>query len=251
MRNRPLLLSAVSVFAVCALWEALAAARVIDAAFFPPPHEILGRFLFLCARGETPFLAELAISLVRVLAGALIGAPLAILLAVAAELYPAVGAFLRPWTSFLYPLPKLAILPLLLVLLGLGEAPKVALVAIGVFFLVLLSTGQGIRRIMRSEYYDVALVYRIPLRQRVKHVLLRGAVPEIVNGTKMGLGYGLVNVIAAEYTASQRGIGVFLWNSWDQFHILDLYAGLLAIGLVGWVIFFVANRLEARFSRYD
>ena len=117
--------------------------------------------------------------------------------------------------------------------------------------LVLLSTGQGVRRIMQGEYYDVALVYRLRLRERVIHVLLRGAVPEIVNGFKMGLGYGLVMVIAAEFTATRRGIGAFLWNAWDQFHVLDLYAGLLAVSLCGWLIFFVAARVESRFSRYD
>ena len=172
-------------------------------------------------------------------------------MAIAAELSPLLGALWRPWVSFLYPLPKLAILPLLFVLLGLGEASKITLVALGVFFLVLLSTGQGVRRIMQGEYYDVALVYRLRLRERVIHVLLRGAVPEIVNGFKMGLGYGLVMVIAAEFTATRRGIGAFLWNAWDQFHVLDLYAGLLAVSLCGWLIFFVAARVESRFSRYD
>lgn len=251
MKTRNVLLSSISVVALSALWQLAVAAGFLDGRFFPPPTAILGRFAALCFAPDGAFLGDLGISLARVAAGTLLAAPAAVLLAVAAELSPAVGALSRPWVSFLYPLPKLAILPLLLVLFGLGEASKVALVALGVFFLVLLSTGQGIRRIMQSEYYDVALVYRLRLRQRVVQVLLRGAIPEIVNGVKMGLGYGLVMVIAAEFTASRRGIGVFLWDSWDQFRVLDLYAGLFAISLVGWLIFFVSARIEARFSRYD
>jgi NitT/TauT family transport system permease protein len=233
------------------LWELAGRAGLVDLRFLPLPSAVTARLFALCFSAGGTFSGDLGISLARVFAGTLLAAPCAILLAALSELSPFVGALTRPWVAFLYPLPKLALLPVILVFLGLGEASKVALVAFGVFFLVFLSTAQGIRRVMQSEYYDVALVYRIPFRKRFFQVLLRGATPEIVNGTKMGLGYGLVMVIAAEFTASQRGVGVFIWDSWDQFRVLDLYAGLLAVSVVGWLIFLVAGFAERRFSRYD
>ena len=241
--------SLTSVLLVLGLWEAAAAAGWIDLRFFPRPTEIVRQCFEHLVYGG--LLYDLRISLWRVAVGSLIAIPLALLVALLTELSPAAGAFARPWISFLYPMPKLAVFPLFLLFLGLGEASKVALVGVGVFFLVLLSAGQGLRRVLASEYYDVALVYRVPLWPRITKVLLRGAMPEIVNGIKLGLGYALVMVIAAEFTASERGIGVFVWNAWDGFRILDLYSGLLLVGVVGWVIFFVSGRLERAFSRYE
>jgi ABC-type nitrate/sulfonate/bicarbonate transport system permease component len=242
------LLSLASVFGGLLLWELCARSGLTDARFFPPPSLILAHLGALLG-GD--FLADLGLSLTRVLAGALIATPLAIALAVAGELSPTIEALLRPWISFLYPLPKVAIYPLLLALLGLGEAPKVALVALGCFFLVLLNAAQGVRRIMASEVYDVALVYDVPLASRVFRVLVRGAAPEIVNGVKLGVGYGLVMVISAEFIASSRGVGVFLWNSWDQFRLLDLWAALAVVSIAGWLLFTACGWLERRVARYD
>ena len=230
------------------LWELCARTGATDARFFPPPTLILLHLAALLS-GDFPY--DLSVSLARVAAGVLIATPLALALALAGELSSVVGALLRPWIAFLYPLPKVAIYPLLLALLGLGEAPKVTLVALGCFFLVLLNATQGIRRIMASEAYDVALVYDVSLTRRIFQVLLRGAAPEIVNGVKLGAGYGLVMVIAAEFTASLRGVGVFLWNAWDQFHLLDLWAALAVVSLAGWLLFTVSAWLERRLARYD
>lgn len=244
-----LLVSVASVLLALGLWEMAGAAEWIDLRFFPRPTEIVRQCYEHLVYGELLF--DLRISLWRVTMGTLIAVPLALVFALAMELNWFVGAVARPWVSFLYPMPKLAVFPLFLVLLGLGEPPKVALVALGVFFLVQLSASQGLRRILRSEFYDVALVYRVSLWNRLVHVLLRGAMPEIVNGIKLGLGYAFVMVIAAEFTATQRGIGAFVWNAWDGFRILDLYSGLLLIGVVGWVIFWLANHAERLFSHYD
>lgn len=248
-RPLPLLQSLASVLILLGLWEVAGAAGWIDLRFFPRPTEIVRQCYEHLVYGE--LLYDLRVSLWRVAAGSLIAIPAALACALLTELSPAAHALVRPWVSFLYPMPKLAVFPLFLVLLGLGEASKVALVAVGVFFLVLLSAAQGLRRILQSEYYDVALVYRVPLWPRIVHVLLWGALPEIISGIKLGLGYALVMVIAAEFTASQRGIGVFVWNAWDGFRILDLYSGLLLIGIVGWLIFYLSGHLERAFSRYE
>jgi ABC-type nitrate/sulfonate/bicarbonate transport system permease component len=241
-------ISLASVLGGLVFWDLCSRFGLFDARFFPPPSAIL---FHLGALLRTDFLSDFGLSLTRVLAGALIATPFAIALAVAGELSPVTGAVLRPWISFLYPLPKVAIYPLLLALLGLGEAPKVALVALGCFFLVLLNAAQGVRRIMASEVYDVALVYDVPLLSRVFRVLLRGAAPEIVNGVKLGVGYGLVMVISAEFIASSRGVGVFLWNAWDQFHLLDLWAALAMVSIAGWLLFAACGWLERRLARYD
>lgn len=242
-------LSVFSILALLAFWEALGMSGAIDLRFFPRPTAILLRFTELLSEG--PMLLDLAVSLRRVALGTLLALPAALAVAVASALSPVVAAIFRPWVAFLYPLPKLALLPLLLVLFGIGEGAKVAMVSLGVFFLVLLNTAQGMRRLLASDFYDVAVVYRISLLARIFRVLLPGALPEILTGLKLGLGYGLVLVIAAEFTASERGIGVFLWNSWDHFRILDLYSALFALSCLGWAIFTLAELAERLWARFD
>ena len=98
--------SIMGLVAVCVLWEMGGRAGWIDLRFFPVPSMIVGRFFQLLLHENSPFLRDLEISLLRVFWGAVIACPLAILLAVYSELSPLVGALLRPWVAFLYPLPK-------------------------------------------------------------------------------------------------------------------------------------------------
>jgi ABC-type nitrate/sulfonate/bicarbonate transport system permease component len=248
--SRSIWLGAASVIGVLGVWQGAADLAWIDSRFFPPPAVIFLR-IFELLGGERNFLTEVGYSLMRLFAGAVIAIPAAVATALLAETRPVAGGLLRPWIGILYPVPKLAIFPLLLILFGIGETSRIAMVAIGVFFLVLLNSMQGIRRIRCSEYYEIASVYRIPPLRLTFRILLQGALPEILSGCKMGVGYGLVMVVAAEFTASRYGLGVFIWNSWDQFRIIDLYSGIFVIGALGVVLFWMLDWIAARFARYD
>ena len=122
--------------------------------------------------------------------------------------------------------------------------PKIAIIAIGIFFLVLLSTVHGVQRLSPFGYLDIVFIYKIPFWKRLFRIIIRGALPEILNGIKMGLGYGLVMVVAGEFSVSRNGIGFFMWNAWDQFRIRDLYCGLIILSLLGLFIFIVLDGIK-------
>lgn len=229
-------ISLVSVVGAFALWEAGSRSGLLNPMFFPAPSSIARRLYELAF--EEGFWSHLRHSAARLALGALIAIPPAITLAFAAELSPIAGRVINPWIAMTYPIPKLAVFPILLTIFGIGESPKVAIIAIGVFFLVFLATAQGTRRIVESGYLDVARVYRIPGSRSLRRVIFRGALPEILGGIKAGMGYGLVMVIAGEFTMSNQGLGVMMWNAWDQFRIVDVYCGLAVLSALGLVLFF-------------
>jgi len=139
----------------------------------------------------------------------------------------------------------------LLVIFGIGDAAKIAIIAIGIFFLVLFNTTQGVKRLISLGYFNIIFIYKIPYRTKISKIIFQGALPEILNGIKMGLGYGLVMVIAGEFTISKNGIGFFMWNAWDQFRILDLYCGLVVISLLGYIIFIFLERIQNRLKGFQ
>ena len=106
------------------------------------------------------------------------------------------------------------------------------------------------RRLMSSGYFDIVKIYKIPYRAKLFRVLVRGTLPEILNGIKIGLGYGLVMVVAGEYTISRNGIGFFMWNAWDQFRIKDLYCGLVVLSALGLFFFFTLDSLQKRLKEF-
>ncbi len=216
-------------------WEALSYFRVINAVYFPAPCVILRRFVHLLLQ-DPAFTQNVLFSLKRLALGALIAVPLALVLGLAVGLSRGFSRFFMPLISLTYPLPKLSILPLLMILLGIGDVSKIAIIAIGIFYFVLLGIIHGIRGLPRV-YDDLAQVYRIPLSKKISSIVLIGILPDILHGCKLGIAYGLVMVVAGEFIAARNGIGFFMWNAWDQFRIIDVYVGLVVFSLLGLAVF--------------
>ena len=180
------------------------------------------------------------------LLGQFIAFPLALLLALLATLKTTFRDILSPWVGLIYPIPKLALFPFLLIALGTGDLSKTTMIALGSFFLMYLSFSLGLRRVYESEVFEVIRVYRVSKIKVFWHVFLKGAAPEIINGVKMGFGYGLVLMVGSEMTMSKNGLGFYMWNAWDQFRILDMYACLAWISLFGILSFRLCDWLENR-----
>ncbi|HRY30108.1 MAG TPA: ABC transporter permease subunit, partial [Elusimicrobiota bacterium] len=217
---------------------------------FPPPSHILDR-LWVLLRTDDTFLRGVLQSHLRLAMGALLAVPLAVFLGLELGLHPVAARLLNPLIAVTYPIPKLAVFPLLMVVFGIGESSKVAIIAIGIFFLVLLSTLQGCRRLFKEDYMDIVTVFRIPPGKRFFSIALRGSLPDILSGLKMGLGYGLVMVVASEFTFSEDGIGFFIWRAWDQFRVVDIYCGLTVLSLSGFLIFAAVDQGTKRLKWYD
>lgn len=242
-RLKNFLLSSFSIIILLVIWEIGSKNNLINALYFPPPSEIISRLFYLIFN-KTTFLNNIWASLYRLTIGSIISIPSAIILGIAISLNKYVDLFFKNLIAVTYPIPKLAIFPLMLIIFGVGDSSKIAIIAIGIFFLVLLSTIHGVQRLFSLGYFDIIIIYKIPFWEKLFRIVIRGTLPEILNGIKMGVGYGLVMVVAGEFSVSRNGIGFFMWNAWDQFCVKDVYCGLIILSLLGLFIFIVLDGIK-------
>lgn len=239
--NRDRLIGLASPIALLLLWEAAADFGWVDARFFPAPSTIAGTFLHLARSGE--LWANLAASLTRLFWGFLIGAGPALLLGLAMGLYRPVRALVEPLVAATYPIPKSAILPLMLLVFGLGEASKIAMVALGVFYPVLINTVAGVLEIDRI-HLDVGRNFGAGGWQTFRTIALPGAAPLIMAGIKLGVGLGLILIAIAEMIGAQSGIGYMIWNAWQLMSVDTMFVGLIVIAVLGFAFTWALDELE-------
>jgi len=227
------------------LWEACTRGGLLDARFFPAPSSIFYYLIFV-SPGEG-LLTDISASLYRIFWGYLAGCASGIALGVTMGLNATVRAIFYPLVALLYPIPKIAILPLIMLVFGIGETSKIVVVAIGSFFLVLINTLHGVDNVAKI-YHDVARVYRIKKACFIWRVILPGSLPAIFTGLKLAIGYSLVIVVAAEFSGADAGIGYLIWQSWETFSIKAMYAGIFVIGAIGLVFSLTLNFIERRLT---
>lgn len=224
------------------LWEILSRTRTIDPRFWPPPSSLVGTFWGLI--GDGSLLANVRISLGRILIGFVAGAVPAIVFGLLMGLFWPLRVLLMPVAASIYAIPKIAIVPLILLVFGLGETGKYVIVAISIFFLVLLNTMAGVLAIDPS-FKDVARNLGAGPLALFFTVAFPGALPSIFTGLRLGLGFALVVIVGTEYIAPNRdGIGYFIWQSWNTLAVNKLFVGLIVTGLMGWLLSLALDLLE-------
>ena len=235
------LVSIVSPILLLVVWEAAGRAGTLDGRFFPAPSAIAGTFFALLQSGE--LLDHTRTSLGRIAIGFTVGAVPGLLLGIAMGLSRIVRAAFKPVVGALYPVPKTAIFPLILLVFGIDEPSKYAIVAIGVFFLVLLNTMAGVLGI-EPVYLDVGRNFGAGRLQVFRTIALPGALPLIFTGVQLAWGNALILIVVAEILGARSGIGYFIQNSYQTFQVEKMYAGLLVIAFIGYVSFLLLDELE-------
>ncbi len=216
---------------ILALWEAASRAGILDQRFFSAPSRISIAFGELLATGE--LVRGCLVSLWRIAAGFLLGAVPGVALGLTMGLFPVVRAFLEPSMAALFPVPKLAILPLILLIFGVGELSKIVIIAVGVFFLVMFNSMAGVVNIDRI-YLDVARNYGASRKDFYLTVALPGALPMVFAGLKLGMGTAMLLMVSSEFVGARSGVGFMIWESWDMFDIERMFAGLISVSAMGY-----------------
>jgi ABC-type nitrate/sulfonate/bicarbonate transport system permease component len=240
-RTRDRLLNVISPLALLLLWELCARFHFIDTRFFPAPSSVFATLIEMLRTGD--LLAHTGISLQRLAYGTIVGALPALILGIAMGLNRPIRALFDPLIAATYPVPKSAILPLALLIFGLGEGSKIFMVAIGVFFPMVINTTTGVLGINKI-YLDVGRNYKASRWNTFWTIALPGALPVIVTGLKLGIGIGLVLIAVAEMVGARSGLGYLIWSAWSTFAVEEMYVGLFAIAIIGFLITLVLNELE-------
>ena len=242
-KSYPNWVSVVSILCLLAIWELICQSGVVSSLFLPAPTAIISALMQMIADGEIGI--SLAASLYRILAGFFIGS----LVGLAVGLVTGTSALMdkigTPIVNAIYPIPKIALLPLFILWLGIGELSKVTIIALGVFFPVAMNTYSGVKNV-DTLLLKVAASFNASWWMTMKSVVLPNALPMIFAGLRLAAGTSLLLLVAAEMIAAQVGIGALILHYGDLMITDRLMAGVIVLSLLGLVFNLILQFVERK-----
>ncbi|MFO1327779.1 MAG: ABC transporter permease [Rubrivivax sp.] len=233
---------------LAAALEVVVRSGQVNAALVPPPSRVAQHLGAILASGS--FAAPLAHTLALLALAYAGGCAAAVALGLAMGRSRIVHDLLEPLVEVLRPLPKPALLPPLILFLGLGDAMKLTVIALGVFFPVLINTQQGVRG-AEALWLDAARTFQHGRAATLWKVVLPAALPMILSGMRVALGIGLVLVVVAEMMAGTGGIGYLIVDMQRSFRIPDMYAWSVILAVLGLALNEVFVRVERRLIHWS
>src|SRR5262245_23776916 len=228
-------------------WQAASDARLVDPLFLPSPLQIAHALRELAGSGELA--RHFGASLMRIGAGWLIGAAAGMVLGGLIGLFWTWRSAGLPFISALFPIPKIALLPLLILWLGIGETSKIATIALGVFFPTVIAVYSGVDQVPRN-LIRMAQSFELPFLDIVRKVVLPGALPTIVAGFRISASIALLLVVSAEMIGAETGIGAFVLQTGNLMQTDQLIAGVVVLSLLGLVVARAIGALETKVTRW-
>lgn len=227
VRYRYLGLNVLSVLAGLGLWTLAAA---LNPATLPNPWEVVQRFVELFRDGTIQI--DVLASMRRVLLGFVIGSGLAIPLGFLMGWYKSFRAILEPWTQFFRTIPPLALIPLMIVLLGIGELPKVVVISLASFLVAIVATFQGVLNVDKT-LINAGRVLGATDLVIFRSIVIPASTPFIMVGLRQGLGASWATVVAAELIAAQEGLGRRMQQAQTFYDLPTIFVGVVLIGILG------------------
>ena len=244
MRSKPSgAAAAIVVFFV--LWHV--AAIILNKAFLPTPLVSFSAFFRVVISGE--ILGHFFVSAWRVVLSLLVAGIPAVLLGLWMGQNKTAYSFFAPFVFFLYPLPKVVFLPVIVILTGIGNAPKVVLIALVVFFQVVVVAMDASRSVPVSAIQSIRSL-NAGKGQIFYHLVLPFALPQIFTSLRVSLGTAIAVLFLAETFASSDGIGYFIMDSMGRRDFDLMYAGIIAMTLLGLAAYAVIDLAERYFCRW-
>lgn len=232
--------------ALLVVWQV--AAVNLDSVFFPPFSAAAARLWDGWITDPEALTTQLAPSVVRLLAGWSIAAAVGIGLGSLVGLSARLHDYADPIVQFLRAIPPPALLPLFLVLFGIGDALKVTLIAFGVVWPILLNTIDGVQSV-DPLHRDTARVYRLRWTDAFLRVILPSAAPRILAGLRISLAIAVILMVISEMVATTNGVGFTIVQAQRSFRMLDMWAGILVLGIIGYALNALLSAAESRVLR--
>jgi NitT/TauT family transport system permease protein len=233
----------IALAAVIALWQLLGSLSLVNPIFLPTPSAILRAIYQLAASGA--LWHHLSASLMRIGTGWMLGTVAGIAVGFAIGLFSHARSVGITFISALFPIPKIALLPLLILWLGIGEEPKIATIALGVFFSTAISVYSGVDAVPRN-LIRMAQSFGVPFSAIVRQVIWPGALPAILAGFRITASVALLLVVSAEMIGAEYGIGAFVLQAGNLMQTDQLLAGVVILSLFGLLVGRLISLLETR-----
>ena len=212
------------------LWQLGAMVGAYDRRFFPAPEDVVRSFDRAIENGtlQDALLVSGYRLIVGFVAGAIIGLVAGFLLGRIRRLAIA----FEPVISALYTVPKLALLPILLLIFGLSDIPILVLIAASVFFIVVISTTAAVSSV-QGTYLEPAECFGSTRYQTVRHVILPASLPAVFVSLRLAAGNAVLVLIGVEFVQGSKGMGYLIWNSWQIFDVGRMYVGVVLVAVFG------------------
>lgn len=225
-------------------WQLLAWA--IDSPALPAPGPALAEF----ARSfNSDLLPQAGVSAWRAVASIVLGTLLAVPLGLVLGRSPRLDSVAAPLIFLTYPVPKVVFLPVLLVLLGLGDLSKIGLITLIVFFQILVTSRDAAKAIPAASVLSVRSL-GANSTQVFRHVVFPAALPEIFTALRIGTGTAIAVLFLAESVAGNSGLGYYIVDSWGRIDYNAMFAGIIAMALLGVLLYEALDALESRMCRW-
>jgi NitT/TauT family transport system permease protein len=213
------------------LWEIVSRNKLISPLYFPPMSKNLVAFYRLMVDGTLPL--ELILSFGRIFGGFFLAIGIMVPLGVAMGLFKPIYNLFEPLTELFRPLPAPAIIPVVMLFLGIGEAMKIIVIAFACSFPILINTMDGVRSV-EPTFVDTAKTFGRGRYEIILKVILPASLHQILTGLRVALPIALIVDIVAEMVGALNGIGRFILVMQRTFNIPEMYAGVFLVALVGY-----------------
>jgi NitT/TauT family transport system permease protein len=212
------------------LWEMMSRWGFISPLLAPAPTSIVRTLISGFTSGQ--ILPEVRVTLYRVLSGIAIGGSVGLTVGLLMGTSRRFREIVDPFIAAIHPLPKIAILPVVMALLGIGDTSRIAVISLTVFFPMAINTMNGVRQIS-PIHLDVARNYGATGIRLFTRVVLPASLPSVLTGMRVAVNLALLITISIEIAGATRGLGALIWTSWEVMRIELLYASLLVIMALG------------------
>jgi ABC-type nitrate/sulfonate/bicarbonate transport system permease component len=242
-RSFELLVGAVPILLILALWQGLCAYGAAPPAILPAPAKVFARLL--AQLGNPAFLAHVATTLIRLFSGFAIAVIVGVAIGIAAAGNRTIASITRPLVRVLAPVPKVALYPALILIFGFENTSKIALVVVDAVFPILLATYQGASMVEPKLVWS-ARAAGAPARRVLFNVVLMAALPSVLTGCRIALIISCIVVFLAEMITSTDGLGHLLVLAARNFETVDMFVPLIMISILGLLLDAGFNALRAR-----
>ncbi|MCG7337122.1 ABC transporter permease [Sporosarcina sp. ACRSM] len=226
----PIYASFLGLVGLIVLWEIICSLNLVSPLFLPAPSAIVTTGWEMVVSGE--IYENLVPSLYRIVVGYAIGSAFGVLIGLVLGFSKWADAIGTPVVYSIYPIPKIALLPLFILWLGIGELSKVTIIALGVFFPVVINTFSGVKNV-DPILIKAAVTFGSSPFNVVRKVILPGSLPMIFAGLKLAAGTSLLLLVSAEMIAAQNGIGAMVLHYGNLMITTKLMVGVLVLSLLG------------------
>ncbi len=246
-RYEPPVIGAAMVLGVILVWQGVAMARVVPELFLPGPSDIWTAFAAYVRDGS--IWIDMLYSGQELLTGYLLAVAVGLPLGLLIGWYKRLKYALDPFISFFYSMPRIALIPLLIIWLGIGVKSKIAVVYLGAFFPIVINTMAGVHN-LDASLLKAARSFSASDAQIFRTIALPGSVPFILTGLRLGVGHSVVGVFVGELVAAQHGVGYMMATAGATFQTSKVFVGLIIFSSTGLCLTYFLQALERRFQAW-